>query len=146
MKKILVISLLAFIGSVGHSAQMNVDTYVDITASSITAVGVLTNSFTIPGRKGRVMSLIGVYQDVDATAQTNTVVITLLPKGAPAAVTLETLAAVIDTSAYETVGEGDVSADIDPILLLDGDVFTFTGTGADSTNMSYIVKFKLTNQ
>jgi hypothetical protein len=145
MNKLLLIGLIALLGASGYAAQMNVDTYADITPTSITAVGALTNSVTIPGRKGRVLSIIGVYQDVDA-AQTNTVVMTLLPRGAPAAVTVETLVAVTNTSAYETVGEGDVSADIDSIFLLEGDVLTLTGTGADSTNMAYIVKVKLTNQ
>ena len=145
MKKLITIGLVtlalcgvAFAGSYGDEIikTVNMTTTGTTTADAVTAA--------IPA--GEQWSILGVYQGV--TTQTNTCLLKRILKGLTTseAVTVETLAAVANTSAIETVGEGDVSADIDPIILTEGDILWMDATGADATNVVYKLLVKRTKQ
>jgi len=139
MKKLFIVGLIALVASAGYAAQNNVVTYRDVTLTAVDG-GSLTNSATFTAGKGKTVFPVAVYQDI--TTQTNTCVLSSVPTGGSTAVTLETLTAVEGTAALETVGVGDVTADVDPIILTSGETLTLTGTGADSTNVTYVLRVK----
>ena len=143
MKK-LVIALLALTAISAYSADINVETIreIDLTPS---VVGALTNSATYTCPANRVAYPLGLYQSI-ATGQTNTCVLTQTMGSATTAVQVESLTAVGGTTAYETVGAGDVTADVDDIIVNAGETLTLTGTGADASNTVYVLKVKLVTQ
>jgi len=116
--------------------------WVDLTETGDTLVadGKLT------AQSGRVTSVLAIYQDV--LTETNTVVVKQYLSGATTndAVTLQTLGAITNATSLVKVGEGDVTADVDDIILTGGDVLWLSGTGATYTNVGYKVLIKETNQ
>jgi len=144
MKKLSLMTIgLLIIASAGSSFAKD-PYYVDYTPTSVTSNGVLTNSFSYTVSGNREVQILALYQDVTST--TNTAVITVLPSGQSTAYTAETLSAVNATVALETVGAGDVSADIDDIWLLSGDTITVTGTGTNADDVEYVLRMKQKNQ
>ena len=136
MKYLISVLLVAFACN-AMAADTNVETIREITPT-LTAVGALTNSATYSPASGKIGYVLGVYQGV--TTQTNTCVLTQTMGSASTAVQVESLTAVANTVAYETVGAGDVSADVDDIIISSGETLTLTGTGADSTNVVYVIR------
>ena len=137
MKKVLIaIIVAASLTSLGGEVIREI-TY---TSSDLTVVGALTNSVTFTARSDRLTYPLGVYQSV--STQTNTCVLTQTMGDASTAVQVESLSAVANTTSYETVGMGDVSADIDDIVVLPEEQLILTGTGADSTNVTYVLVVK----
>ena len=112
----------------------------------LTTTGTTTADAVHVAKAGRVTSVLAIYQSVDT--QTNTCLAKVYLNGdtAAKAVLVKTLAAVTNATASVTVGEGDVSADIDNILLLGGDSLWLDATGAAATNVIYKILIKETNQ
>lgn len=97
---------------------------------------------------GERWSVLGVFQSYSAAGTTNTVVVKKIFNGTTSAqaVTMDTLAAATG-STYESVGEGDKTADIDSILLVEGDTLWLDGAGQASGNQTtYKAVVKRTKQ
>jgi hypothetical protein len=144
MKKIISIALIAMSG-LAFGADATGAFYSDVLLS-ITANTNSIASATYTAAAGRVTYPVGLYQTV--TSGTNTVVYKVTPaKGAGTYTLTESTAGVVATSNYDTIGIGDVTADVDPIILQPGDVLTVYGTGTPSANVTeYILKVKTVNQ
>lgn len=137
MKK-LIIALIALAGVTFG------ETFIDVT---LTPAGTNTAVATYTAMNNRATYPYGLYQTVGGTTQTNTVTVKVTPYGQTDSYTVETLAAVIsDASTLETFGIGDVTADVDPIIILPGDVLTLSGAGTAASNVKYVLRLKLVDQ
>ena len=132
MKK-LIIALIALTAVTGFADK----TYFNIPMTD-TVVGALTNTATYTVSSKRALFVTGVYQTVGSVAQTNTATMYVTPEKEANVYSLGALTAVAtSTSTLQAVGAGDASADVDPIVLTGGDVFTLIGMGGDSSNVTY---------
>jgi hypothetical protein len=117
---------------------------------ALTTTGTTTADAVYEVPAGERLSLLGVYQGATGAAgQTNTCVVKCILNGLTSteAVTLDTLAAVGSTNyVIEAVGEGDVTADVDDIILIEGDSFWLDGSGHTSTGLVYKLIVKKTKQ
>ena len=136
MKK-LIVALIALTALTSFAGEV-------IREVDLTATGTGTNTATYTCGSGRIAYPLGLYQSV--TTQTNAVVLTQTMGSATTAVTVETLGSVTNTVAYETVGAGDVSSDVDDIIVKGGETLTITGTGADASNVVYVLRVKEVTQ
>jgi len=145
MKKFILIALtvLAVCGtSFGQGYGAEIIKTVNLIATGTTTADAVTAA--IPA--GERWSILNVYQGV--TTQTNTCLVKRILKGLTTseAVLVETLGAVANASAIENVGEGDVTADIDPIILTEGDILWLDASGAAASNVVYKIIVKRTKQ
>ena len=147
MKKSIMFIVLAlacstFAANVNQNGETYTDTGLTITVSTNTAVATYAAS-----GENRVVFPMALFQTVTGTTQTNTVTLTITPKGSTSTYTVDTLAAVVSgSSTLEVFGIGDVTADVDPIWLTDGDVLTVTGAGTASSNVVYRLRRKTIQQ
>ena len=136
MKKVMISLFAMFIvASVSYGAEYRNDVEMTITSSTNSAVA----TYTVPGAgsaKNVRVYPYALYQTV-ASGVTNTVTLKVIPYGESNEYTVDTLAAVSNASTLETFGVGDVTADVDPIVLLPGDQLKLDGTGTASSNVTY---------
>jgi len=130
MKKLLIAGLLGLFAH-GAIAGEVIRTVTVPTTGTTTAIGTLT------GRAQYVTYPLAVYQVVDT--ETNTVTMTKLIYGATDTYAAGTLSAVTDSTGVETIGAGDVTADVDDIILSGEDQLILTGAGAAASNVVYRV-------
>ncbi len=138
MKKLIMLITLALcLGAVASEVVKTV---------SLTTTGTTTADATYTARADRVTSVLAVYQGV--TTETNDCDMKIILNGLTTseAVTSIALANVADTSAIQEVGERDVTADVNDIILLDGDVLWLDATGAAASNVVYKIVIKETKQ
>jgi len=143
MKKLMLLTLVALV-AVGSYAGTGAEV-VSWKTPSIT-VSTNTADAAITGRRGILTSILGIYCQVGGTAQTNTFTGDLVPNDATTEVNVIASDAIVTGAEYVTYGEGDVSADKDPIYLMEGDVLTLDGAGTASSNVVYKVLIKETIQ
>lgn len=145
MKKFILIAFTVLAVCGASFGQTDADSYV-IKTIGLTTTGTTTADATYTVPAGERLSLIGVYQGV--TTQTNTCLVKRVLSGLTTsqAVQVESLSAVANTSAIENVGEGDVTADVDPIILTEGDVLWLDASGAAASNVVYKIIVKRNKQ
>ncbi len=137
--KILSILLVALVASLAFGAT----TY---SWKSLTTTGTTTADAVYTARANRATSLLAVYQGITATTNDCDAKVILYGLTSSEAVTKIALADVELTDAIEMVGEGDLTATVDHILLLPGDQLWLDATRTDATNCVYKILIKETDQ
>jgi len=143
MKKFILFITVALVatGAFAGSGRVTVSWKTPaITVSTNTADAVIT------GRRGILTSILGVYCQVSGTTQTNTFTGDLIPSGGTTEVNVIASDIIPTGAEYVTYGEGDVTADKDPIYLVSGDTLTLDGAGTASSNVLYKILVKETIQ
>jgi len=110
------------------------------------ATGTNTAVATFTASANRVTYPLAVYQVVGGTTQTNTVTMTKTISGVTGSFSEGTLTAVATGVGDQTIGMGDVSADVDDIVILPGGTFVLSGAGTASSNVTYRILIKEIDQ
>lgn len=113
---------------------------------SLTTTGTTTADAVKAVPTGVRWSVLGVYQSVNTETNDCDMKVYLNGTTTSEAVTKVALVNVTNTTAIENVGEGDVSADIDPIILTEGDTLWLDATGAAASNTTYKIIVRQTKQ
>lgn len=113
---------------------------------SLTTTGTTTADAVYVVPAGERISLLGVYQGV--TTHTNDCDAKIILNGLTSseAVTAIALTNVAATSALQEVGERDNTADINDIVLIEGDTLWLDASGAAASNVVYKIIVKRTKQ